>query len=531
MAEHIKNNLKKERIESNLPADNIKIYFFIRELNEIKNNPENEIQLELLKKNILRFFSEKDNTLSQNIFNQKKDKKISFSTENWKILFFLAIKDLDQIKQSVESAKKNQANISENNLADALSYGLINEFYQLKKSMEIPQILNQKSSASELIYFLFDCILLNNPEINNFFLRPVKLDTIILERNLKIMKIVIIIMTLLVALIFLMLIIRRKRSEKNQRMKKILNEKYIEIINNYLYENNNINEAVEKIGVVNFPIYLMTIDNILNLVKGEFEDKIIELSAKLNVYQFLLNESNDKHWWKKVKAVYHLGKLKYYDGLENNFFENAIKDKSEDVRAATIVALSYIPNEQSLKLIIDSLFDNSSIVSEKAKETLIKFGKKSYNKLIENLENEKLEKNIISILHLLSIIKDDNFISKINTYLENQNEKIIAAALNIAGALEYPIDITLIKKYLNSNNYILQYSVLKNIYNIADESIIEEITKFLVHKDWDLRYLSAAGLYKLGPKGRDTLNSIVQNSNDKYAVDMVKMVIDEQRMG
>ncbi|MBP7654509.1 HEAT repeat domain-containing protein, partial [Candidatus Dependentiae bacterium] len=351
----------------------------------------------------------------------------------------------------------------------------------------------------------------------------------LLKRNIKFMGIAIYIMISMVLLIFTILVIHRKNFEKKSKAKKILMEKYSEVINNYLYENLDIAETTKKLGHINYPVFLMTVDRILDLIKGEFENKIIELSKNAGVYKFLINESKNKKWWKKVKSVYHLGRLKYEEGINNGFYEEILKSNSEDVKIAAIVALSYIDNEKSIYMISKMLFDTSSTVREKAKESIIKFGKKSYQIIIKLLENEKKPDKIALLLNLMSHIKDDNFISKIDFYLNHYDKKIIGAAIDIAASLEYPVDYPLLSNLLQSNDIYLLKTILKNIPYIADFKIIDLIKNNLEHKDWDIRYFTASSLYKLGDKGKDMLNFMINNSKDKYAVEMAKMVIDELR--
>ena len=348
-----------------------------------------------------------------------------------------------------------------------------------------------------------------------------------LIKNLLFMKNILLIMITLVFILFIILVIHRKINERKNKIKSILKEKYSFIINNYLYDEISLEEAISQFKPINYPIYLMTSDEILNVIKGEFKDKIIKLSKELSVYKFLLEEAKNKKWWKKVKALYHLGRLEYYDGLNNNFFEKMLNDKSADVRAATIVALSNLDNEKSIKIIAKYLFSDNSLVREKAREVIIKFGKKAYNTIIELLENEKNEINIVHLLEIIAIINDYTFIEKIDYYINHSNLNIVAAAINIASELEYPINIETLKNLLDKNNDLLTKIILKNIYKISDDNIIDYIKKYITHKDWSIRYFTAVGLYKLGKKGKEELQNIIMNSTDKYAVDMAYMVIDE----
>ncbi|HPN30561.1 MAG TPA: hypothetical protein PKY81_06350 [bacterium] len=391
--------------------------------------------------------------------------------------------------------------------------------------------INKKYFSVVILFFLSMIPVIPAP-----FLLKVQVDDIIdpaaaelLKRNIKFMSIAIYIIVAIVLLIFTILVIHRKNSEKKSKIKKILIEKYSEIINNYLYENSDIDETAKKLGDINYPVFLMTVDKILDLIKGEFENKIIELSKNAGVYNFLITESKNKKWWKKVKSVYHLGRLKYEEGIKNGFFEELLESNSEDVKLAAITALSYIDNEKSIYMISKMLFDTSGAAKEKAKESIIKFGKKSYQTIIRILENEKKSDNIALLLNLISHIKDDNFINKIDFYLNHSDNKIICAAIDIAASLEYPVDYSLLSKLLQSNDICLLKTVLKNIPYIADFKIIGLIKNKMEDKDWDIRYFAASSLYKLGDKGRDMLHYTINNSKDKYAVEMAKMVIDELR--
>ncbi|HPP86792.1 MAG TPA: HEAT repeat domain-containing protein [bacterium] len=350
-----------------------------------------------------------------------------------------------------------------------------------------------------------------------------------ISKDLKLMMYIILAMFIFIIITFFVLIIRRKISEKNMRLKSKLKSEYFDAINNFLYENIGLPETIEKIMPINYPIYLMTIDDILNIVKGDFHNKIIELSKSLKVYDFLIDETNSKKWWIKVKALYHLGRLNYIDGLKNGLYDKLIADKSADVRTALVMALSYLDNEKAIEIISKLLFDQSSIVREKAKEALLKFNNKSYNFLVNLLKDTNDIEKIVIILKILALIRTYNFISELDKYINNEDLRIQIAAIEVAGALEYPITSDILKEKLKKNDDNLIKAILKNITNISDASAIDLIKDYISHRDWEIRYYTARGLYSLGEKGKKELEQIKNTTNDKYAIDMIHMVIDEMK--
>jgi len=368
-----------------------------------------------------------------------------------------------------------------------------------------------------------------NKFISSYFKNISAAEKLRISKDLKLMMYIILAMFIFIIITFFVLIIKRKISEKNMRLKSKLKAEYFDVINNFLYENIGLTEIIEKLMPINYPIYLMTVDEILNIVKGDFHNKVIELSKTLKVYDFLINETNSAKWWIKVKALYHLGRLNYIDGLEDGLYDKLITDKSADVRTALVMALSYLDNEKAIEIISKLLFDQNSIVREKAKEALLKFNNKSYNFLVNLLKDTNDIEKIVMILKILALLKNYNFIAELDKYINNEDLRIQIAAIEVAGALEYPISFDILKEKIKMNNENLTKTILKNITNIADESAIDLIKNYISHKDWEIRYYTARGLYSLGEKGKKELEKIKDTTNDKYAIDMINMVIDEMK--
>lgn len=363
--------------------------------------------------------------------------------------------------------------------------------------------------------------------VENFY-KAIDLNEFVkLEEQLKIVRIIIVFMFIFILFFFVVLLTKRKLYNKRLRYKKKYKEFYLDILNNYLYDNISLEDASLKLQKIEYTIFLISVDTILDVVKGEFEEKIILLCREKGLYDFLIEESNSKKWWKKVKSIYHLGRLKYKEGLNNGFYENMLNNKNDDVRAVTVVALTLINNINAINYIVNSLFDSKEIVSEKAKEGLIKYGKKSYASIFKNLEKESDTDKIVIFLDLFSKIRDYNFITVIDDYLGHSNRKIVIESVKIASSLEYPINKKLLLFFLESDDINLLMTVLENIHNISDVSIIEYIRDFLYHENWNIRYFTAAGLYKLGKEGKNALQEFILYSNDKFAADMANMVWDE----
>lgn len=347
----------------------------------------------------------------------------------------------------------------------------------------------------------------------------------------------IIAISVMILLMLVLLVCTNIYNIRREKKKAKLTEKYIDWISNYVTDDPI---TIRKFKTnLEFEAFTEVCNNTLIDIRGEYAQRVTELTYLLGVTDYYKKMAQSNSWPKRYMAIEKLGFLKdnnlkefYYEFMNNNKSNNQICLK-------TLVAYSFISDRDTLYILTNKLTDilkEENILSAKIIEHI-------YNNAFKVMkENNKIDdirdflKDIKNSEHIPSIVVKDIINSCGNQKLEEVNDIIIdyyhtsddieikSAAIKALGKIALAESNSTILKALTDQSWIVRLVAAKASV-ICGYDALELLKPLLNDKHYYVRFNAAKTLAVLGEKGIKILKEH-ENSKNSYVSNTVKYVLD-----
>jgi hypothetical protein len=334
---------------------------------------------------------------------------------------------------------------------------------------------------------------------------------------------------------FLLLIIQKIRIEKREKKKKKLEKKYTEKIMEILYANKaeeiKIKTSLEAEALSNVLI------SFVSNYTGEIQHKALKIAYNSGVIDFYLKKCSSKNWLDRIDGFEKLAFFKLYE--HKNFYINALKNENNSyVQLQIIYNLSLIADKEILLFLIEILSGTHIKISLSLKfieqifvnalKSILEKSKNEELLIVKSIENALLDDKINidvkkSLIHSLGYANFNSAVNLLLSIFNKVSDDLKTAIIRALGRMGVPEVCQLINKSYMNNNWILR--TVSAQYAYLCENAVEILTKNLCDSNYYVRRSAGLALLKLDPKLRNKIVELINESNDRYAKEMINLIL------
>jgi len=360
-------------------------------------------------------------------------------------------------------------------------------------------------------------------------------DLVNKELLMKFLYVFILILVLVAFFQFVLLLIQKIRIEKREKKKRKLEKKYTKKIMEILYTNKaeeiKIKTSLEAEALSNVLI------SFVSNFSGEIQHKALKIAQNSGVIDFYLKKCLSKNWLDRIDGFEKLAFFKLYG--YKNFYINALKNENNSyVQLQIIYNLSLIADKDILLFLIEILSDTNIKISLSLK-FIEQIFVNALNSILEKFKNEELlivkliERVLLddkinidvkkSLVHSLGYVNLNSAVNLLLFIFNKAPDDLKTAIIRALGRMGVTEVCRLINESYMSNNWILR--TVSAQYAYLCENAVEILTKNLCDSNYNVRRAAGLALWKLDQKLRDKIVELINESNDRYAKDMVNLIL------
>ncbi|MFY9225485.1 MAG: HEAT repeat domain-containing protein [Blastocatellia bacterium] len=335
-------------------------------------------------------------------------------------------------------------------------------------------------------------------------------------------------------LFLIILILHKLYIEKQNKQKENYKKIFIELINNYLIDQNH--KIIINNNALAYETFIEVSIDLLLTISGTSQTHIKDLNRKLGVIDFYKKQVDSNIWLKRFQAIEKLGFLKLTE--EKEYFLILLeKEEKLDIKQKLLWALSLIADEEILFAITKVL---STLETSSAK-----FNEYIYFNIIQEFCSKEIEDRFVSFLNKIKmdesipqILKRDiieacgstTFYKSAKQIIEycfiyQQNPNIKISCIRALGKLMNTQGEKLIKVALSDIDWRVR-AVAAQSAEFCSTAIIPDLQKLLADKEYYVRFNACKTLSKLGSEAKEILSQEL-NSENKLVRDMAHFALKQ----
>jgi HEAT repeat protein len=339
---------------------------------------------------------------------------------------------------------------------------------------------------------------------------------------------------LTVFILLIILIVHKLHKERIDHKKKNYIKRYKDMIKQYLKDGSL---AQNPDTNLEYEAFAEASIDILSDSRGPLEDKIKNLLKETSTVEHYKKIASSSSWIKRFFAIEKLGFFRMED-LKDFFTEIIHKDRSPEVRAKALWALSFIADGEALDFI-------TQVLASKGSESS-KFNEYIYTNIIRSFK----KKNLIPILiGFLNEVKEDESVPVvikrdlieacgseslseaadiISVYFSRYSHdvRMRIACIRALGRIGEPASCNVVMRGLLDNEWRVRAVSAKAASICTPDKVIPEIQRLLYDPVFFVRINAAWTLALLGKKGLSVLKNEL-DSHDSFVRDTARNILEE----
>ncbi|MGQ8336348.1 HEAT repeat domain-containing protein [Sunxiuqinia sp. A32] len=304
-----------------------------------------------------------------------------------------------------------------------------------------------------------------------------------------------------------------------EKYKAVLRERYEQIVTNYIFEEIDALEAIEKMEKVKTSLGRKTLIEILfnfqNNLSGEYSERILMLYQRLGLQYESIRKISSMFFHKRVLGIRELANM--YPSGAKNIIVRYIKDKNDIVRGEAQIAYVYLDEEASFDF-LDKLKRPFSLWAQLNSLNFVKLHEKevpSFDQWIHSPNNDIQDFSI----RMINYFQQSENAPHLITLLDHENERTRLYAYQAINSLSYLEAKEIVKGKFEVENKRNKLEIIRLLANIGDDSDFVFFDNLLLTDDIEIRLAVCKTLHELGPSGRNHLEELKENSEldlEKY---------------
>jgi HEAT repeat protein len=334
-------------------------------------------------------------------------------------------------------------------------------------------------------------------------------------------------LVVLLLLVFQIVILRINLISRTAREKRFL-EIWRPALANCIISGEVILPTLAKADQINF---LKLWNHLQESLRGDAKNRLNDLAKKCGILDYsrtLLRKNNLRLQLLAINTLGHLGdRSSWLEILQLARLPDPL------ISLAAARALFQIDANDALDDVVVELLEREDwptaqlaiLLEELGNERIFEILSNTASSLASSTDPVELEK-LKRLLRLLEIAPYQLVILSIRTILSvTTDDEVIAQCLKF---LRKPDDLHFVLRYLNHTNWVVRLQAARAFGLIGSREDLPRLSKLLSDPVWWVRYRTAQTILELISEGSAEMSALRAQLTDRYAQDMLDMVIAEK---
>lgn len=238
-----------------------------------------------------------------------------------------------------------------------------------------------------------------------------------------------------------------------------------------------------------------------------------------------------RRWEKRLRAAERLGFLS--DAAAVPALRQALQDDVLAVRFAAARALCALDGSESIEPILLAFDLPGEMNQRRVAEILFDFGPAAIEPLLEAAANRdgRYSDNVVGVsIRVLGMLRATAAAPLLKTLLANPEFRVRLNAVRALGQIGDHTAVPDIAGLANDASWEVRNAAVQALGRLRAEGQQPLFVQALTDQSWWVRYTAASALHSLGDRGIDALRDAMQSSPDRFARDISRQILEEQRV-
>ncbi|MDX9903544.1 MAG: SPOR domain-containing protein [Bacteroidales bacterium] len=326
-------------------------------------------------------------------------------------------------------------------------------------------------------------------------------------------------------ILLLVILFNRNRMEKEAKLRQYLMEQYQSLIVDYLFGNTGSDQFM-KIASDNFRRQVL-IDQMIDVsvnLKGETEEKLMNLYRELNLDQDSLARARSRKWHKKIKGFRELAFVGITDG--NDEIYRALNSRNEILRMEAQIALVRLSDKDHFEF-LSQLKRPFSLWEQITLHDLIiqhELPVPDFSRWLSS-ENPTV---VMFALRMIREFKQKDAEQEIKKVLLHRDPAVSKLAVEVAGDLDMRSTLDTMKRMYKFQEYNNCLEIVKSMGKMPEQAMLGFL-KLVLDKEDDvqLQIEAVKAIENMGEPGVQALVKVMKSEYKNYNI-IVRHVLDRR---
>jgi HEAT repeat protein len=238
-----------------------------------------------------------------------------------------------------------------------------------------------------------------------------------------------------------------------------------------------------------------------------------------------------RRWEKRLRAAEYLGYLGDPSALPA--LQEALQDEVLAVRFAAARSLQALDGAESIEPILLAFDLPGEMNQRRVAEVLLEFGPVAADTLLEAAANceGRYSDNVVDVaVRVLGMLRATKAPPVIRPLLQSPEFRVRLNAVRALSQIGDRAAIPDIARLIDDPSWEVRNAAVQALGNMRADTHQPLLVKSLTDPSWWVRHSAASALYACGDNGLEALRDAMRNSTDRFARDISRQILEEQRI-
>lgn len=238
-----------------------------------------------------------------------------------------------------------------------------------------------------------------------------------------------------------------------------------------------------------------------------------------------------RRWENRLRAAGRLGYLGDPSAVPPLL--ETLNDDVLAVRFAAARSLGMLNGAGSIEPILRAFDLPGEMNQRRVAEILFDFGPKAIDPLLEAATNrdERYSDNVVDVaVRVLGMLRAEKAAPLLRPLLQNPEFRVRLNAIRALAQIGDRTAVSDIARLVDDPSWEVRNTAVQALGKMQAAGQQHLLVKSLTDSSWWVRHSAASALYALGAPGIDALRDAMQNSTDRFARDISRQILEEQRV-
>jgi len=337
---------------------------------------------------------------------------------------------------------------------------------------------------------------------------------------------VIIILAIIVAVLSMYLVLHRyiylKRVTYRQKALERLNSLVLKLVSGFI-------TVDEFKGHLNLRSDLPFLRNILvtnmTLMKGEVQDKLVEVYQMFGFLEKDYGNLQSKKWWLQAAAARDLSVLQIPES--SSYLIPLLDHPRLDVRLMAAYALGRLGDIRAIRRLMQETAGTNKWITIRLIEIIENVKDEALPELRELLRNSEKPEMLALTAQILGHLQDGESGPILSELCRHPNNEVRLKAIKALGDIRYQPAVETLAGLLDEQTWEIKALACKSLGSIGDPKASDKLCEKLSDSHWWVRYNAAGALAQMKEVGIQKLKESAEHNPDRFAREMAREKIEE----